>query len=147
MCDIRATLTRMAFDLAAAALVGLLLLPFFGPLVDHHFAERRPDHAHIYLEAVAHDHVHPYEVSMHHHHHKDDPAVGGGLQEPPTDGIVYLTSHDGAGMGFIELTAPASRESAVFPDPEEYRTALRIPGSDTAPGDAFTSPPRKPPRT
>ena len=147
MCDIRATLTRMALDLTVASLVGLLLVPFFGPMLDHHFAERRPDHAHIYLGAVVHDHVHPYEVSMHDHFHTDGHESGGSLSENALpDGIVFLTSHDGAATGFIELTVPASRESAVFPDPEEYRTALRIPGSTTIPQSVVASSPWRPPR-
>ena len=137
----------MAFDLMAASLVGLLLLPFFGPMLDHHFAERRPDHAHVYLGAVVHDHVHPYEVTTHLHRHTDGHASGEGLSENVLpDGIVFLTSHDGTGTGFIELTAPTPRESAVFPDPEEYRIALRISISDTTPQDTVTSPPWKPPR-
>ena len=146
MSDIRATLTRMARDLMAASLAGLLLLPFFGPMLDHHFAERRPDHAHVYLGPVAADHVHPYEVSTHYHYHPESPAAGGAGQNPPSGGIVYLTSHDGIGTGFTELTVPAAREHATFPDPEEYRTALRIPRSDIIPQDVVTSPPRKPPR-
>ena len=146
MSDVRITLTRMAFDLAAASLAGLLLLPFFGPMLDHHFAERRPDHAHVYLGPVAANHVHPYEVSAHYHHHPEGPAAGGAGHNPPSDGIVYLTSHDGIGTGLIELTVPGMRDNAVFPDPEEYRTALRIPRSDTIPQDVVTSPPRKPPR-
>ena len=146
MCDIRATLTRMAFDLTAASLVGLLLLPFFGPLLDHHFPERRPGHSHVYLGPADPDHIHPYEASRHDHHHPESPTSGGAGHNPSSDGILYLTSHDGVGTGFIELTVPAARENAVFPDLEEYLTALRIPRSSTEPRDLFVSPPRKPPR-
>ena len=75
----------MAFDLTATSLVSLLFPPFFGPLLDHHFAERRPDHAHVYLGPVVADHVHPYEVSTQYHHHPESPTAGGAdTAHPPT---------------------------------------------------------------
>ena len=45
----RSPFGRMALQAMAAALIALLFLPAFGPRLDHHFAECRPDHAHVYL--------------------------------------------------------------------------------------------------
>ncbi len=51
------TLKRMAAQVLAVSLVFLLFLPFIGPQLDHHFAERRPDHVHVYLGDVLPDHI------------------------------------------------------------------------------------------
>ena len=51
--------------LTVAALTALFL-PLFGPALDHHFAERQPDHGHVYLDGPDHEHLHTYETYYHH---------------------------------------------------------------------------------
>lgn len=51
--------------LTVAALTALFL-PLFGPVLDHHFAERQPDHAHMYLDGSEYEHLHTYETYGHH---------------------------------------------------------------------------------
>ena len=55
------------------AVVGVvaLLAPLAGAALDHHFAERQPDHLHIGA-AHTHSHLHAFERAAHLHH-----AVGG----------------------------------------------------------------------
>jgi hypothetical protein len=72
----------------------MLLLPLFGPLLDHHFAERQHDHVHVYPGRVTPDHAHPYEQP--HSHFRDDRGTNGADDLPPDDStprdIVYLAS-------------------------------------------------------
>ena len=51
--------------LTVAALTALFL-PLFGPVLDHHFTERQPDHGHVYLDGPDHEHLHIYETYDHH---------------------------------------------------------------------------------
>jgi hypothetical protein len=69
------------------------LLPIYGPAVDHHFAERIPGHAHVYLGEVLPDHTHPYEAE--HDHAHTDTAKG--------DGIVFLNEHEANDGGMTSL--------------------------------------------
>ena len=43
-----------------------------GPLLDHHYAERLPNHTHLYLGPGGPNHVHPFEVQDHFHYHPFD---------------------------------------------------------------------------
>jgi len=50
---------RRLLDVVA---VYALFLPFYAPLLDHHFTERAPEHGHIYLSGTSVEHSHPYQV-------------------------------------------------------------------------------------
>ena len=52
----------MAAQSVAVLSIFLLLVPALGPQLDHHFAERRPDHSHVYLGAPSPEHSHPFET-------------------------------------------------------------------------------------
>ena len=58
-------------DTATGSLVllaaALLIFSALGPALDHHFAERHPDHSHMYLGTVGPDHSHPFEHSHIHY--------------------------------------------------------------------------------
>lgn len=130
----RAALCWSMTAFAAAA----LFLPALGPLLDHHYAERQPNHAHVYLGPAAPDHVHPFEMYGHHVHHSHDHA-------PSSDGIVYLVSHDGTSPAQVDVTIP-SVEGSSFTVPEEKRTSFGTARNDSLPNDALIAPPKQPPR-
>ena len=124
-----------------------LLLPVFGPLLDHHFVEWQHNHAHVYFNGVlgesrpGHDHV--YETSRSHDHI----LWSGTLDEKSRpDGVAYLTSYDGAGTGLIYAPSGPATESLCFPDPGDCWLFLGYTSRDAPHSGAFTAPPRKPPR-
>lgn len=134
------------FVIAAVSALFLLLL---GPLLDHHYAERQPDHAHIYLGQFVPDHIHPYETPHAHFYTQeaDDGISGSALlsDETPND-IVYLTSYDGMGQVFTQLTVTLIHLALNFPDLEDNHFAFDTVGDDSFFQNAFISPPKKPPR-
>ncbi len=126
-----------------------LFLSFFGPVLDHHYAERQPEREHIYLGRVIPDHVHPYEM-LHTYFHTqvaDGEASGyAPLSNKVSNDTVYLTSYDGMGQVFTQLTVPSIHLALNSPDLEGDSFAFGTPEDDTLPQDAFIVPPKKPPR-
>lgn len=122
--------------LVTVTAIGALLLPALGPLLDHHFVERQPVHAHVFLGAAPHDHVHSYEYGAHHH-----PDHG-----TRSAGTVYLTSNDGLGTVFTDVTPPMNRMAHILPraldDPASFvfeSDRRLLPDESVAP---LTHPPR-----
>ena len=130
---LRAVLSAL-FTTAATAAV---FLPTLGPLLDHHYAERLPNHTHLYFGTGGPDHVHPFEVQDHYHYYQD---------EVPSDGIVYLASYDGSSPVMIDATVHAFQQSPPFvgqdDDPASYGSSSDSP----IPEDAILVVPKKPPR-
>ena len=129
----------MAAQSAAVLSIFLLLLPALGPQLDHHFAERRPDHSHVYLGAPSPRHSHPFEDGGHHAHHQHP-------RQPQPSGIVYLSPDEGMGQAFAGVASPMVQQSVVFPAPDgaaflsgQSRRAAALRG-------AFVDPPDNPPR-
>ena len=60
------TIVRGLGAFAALVVVAALIAPLAGPVLDHHFAERQPDHLHIGAPH-SHDHSHAFESSHHSH--------------------------------------------------------------------------------
>ena len=117
---------RTVRQLFAILAVGALFLPFFGPVLDHHFAERQYSHAHIYFGPSGVDHGHRYEEP---HMHSLHEAVGGvvvfpSLADTTPDDIVYLTSADGIGRQFAAPFVPATQSATIFPDPDSFILAF-----------------------
>jgi hypothetical protein len=126
-----------------------LFLPFYGPIVDHHFAESEPNHEHIYLRGVSPKHIHPYEVPHTHpktHPHADSPASDPSSPDLPSDGIVFLASHDAMSQVTAQLTVPPVHVTLDFPDLEGDHSLFAAPGDDVFLQDAFVAPAKKPPR-
>lgn len=140
---------RTCLRLFVLAAVFALSLSFSGPLIDHHYAERQLNHAHIYLGQFVPDHVHPYEVP-HTHSHTQEANGRTSAQAPLSDkapnDIVYLTSYDGMGQVFTQLTVPSIHLALNSPDLEGDSFAFGTPEDDTFPQDVFIVPPKKPPR-
>lgn len=143
----RAPTDRRAADaarwlLTAVALVALAL-PLFGPVLDHHFAERQPHHVHVYLGGPVPDHLHPYETSGHlHHGHAGNHAHHHPAQN---DGILFLTDHEGIGHGLAAVVSSLGQDTPLFPGPNAVvRSGISSDGP--APRDALVLLPKKPPR-
>jgi hypothetical protein len=73
--------------LLAMLVVVSLMSPVYGPLLDHHFAERLPGHGHVYPGGVSVYHAHPDETP--HHHHPVTGQPEGGTE----NGIIFLPPH------------------------------------------------------
>ena len=130
---LRAVLSAL-FTTAATAAV---FLPTLGPLLDHHYAERLPNHTHLYFGPGDTNHVHPFEVQGHFHYHS---------LEEPTDGIVYLASYDGSSPVMIDATVHAIQQSPPFVGPDDDAAAYGISSDSLIPEDAILVVPKKPPR-
>ena len=88
-----------------------LAMPSFGPVADHHFAERQFHHSHVYLGAVPADHEHLSPSSFHRHGTGTRPATGGPDYYP---GVVYLNSADGSPPGVVTATT-ATETNVAYP--------------------------------
>ena len=130
---LRALLSAL-FTTAAMAAV---FLPTLGPLLDHHYAERLPNHTHLYFGPGGPNHVHPFEVQGHFHYH---PFEG------PTDGIVYLASYDGSAPVMIDATVHAIQQSPPFVGPDDDAVDYGVSPDFPIPEDAILVVPKKPPR-
>ena len=118
--------------------VVMVVLPFLGPVVDHHFAERQPYHAHFGADA-GHDH----DYASLHLHGADQTA--GSL--PPTgsgDGIALYSLDVFSAGPSMAMLADSELESRLTPDPDAVLT-LRAP-EFAALRSASVSPLERPPR-
>ena len=114
--------------------VGLALvmavLPFLGPVIDHHFAERQPYHAHLGADS-GHEH---YYANL--HLHGGDQTAGGGIALYSFE--VFSAAPSMAMLADLEL------ESRLSPDPDAVLN-LR-PSEFSALRSASVSPLERPPR-
>ena len=132
---------------AIAVALYALLLPVFGPMLDHHFVEWQHNHGHIYFANGVGDgpeHRHLYQLSGG-HRHPSLPADGAGPALP--EETAYLTTYDGAGAGLIYAPHGPTAHSLCFPDPEDGLLLAGYTAGETRPSGALTAPPWKPPRT
>lgn len=60
----------------ALTVVAALLAPLAGPMFDHHFAERQPDHLHF---GAPDEHIHAFESGYHIHRHPIPAPADGSL--------------------------------------------------------------------
>jgi hypothetical protein len=135
--------------LAIIVALYVLFTPFFGPMLDHHFAERQHTHQHIYFGSTDVKHTHFYELLHLHPHAYNMPIIppGNGSQsnESPNE-VIYLTSQDGIGQNAPSFTIPASQVDFVFPDLGDHHFLLSSTGQDSLPPETFIPPPKRPPR-
>jgi len=131
--------------LLSLVVVTAALLPAFGPLVDHHFAERQAGHAHV-GEYVP--HVHAYELAHTHtdghgaHIHLSETAPAEAGSEP---GIIILTNADG---GLASLFSLAQNSAVPIAVEEHGPTLVSLWGvpTDIGVADAHFSPQSPPPK-
>ena len=86
------------------AIVGVvaLLAPLAGGALDHHFAERQPDHLHIGA-AHSHSHLHAFERAAHLHHAVGERSAG-------ADAPIALYKSDGS-VATAQAQAAASADA------------------------------------
>lgn len=125
-----------------------LLLPLFGPLLDHHFVEWQHNHAHLYLDgrsaASPSAHRHIYENSGRHWHQPAEPDAG---KTRPAASIAYLTAGDGVGTVAAGLALTAAVPAILFPDANDNPRLAGYTPAELIPPAALVTPPRQPPRT
>ena len=120
-----------------------LFIPVAGPLVDHHYAQRSPHHAHAYLGSFAGDHDHASLAEPHAHGDADalplDPGDAGATVSLPASGDWSPQSTRAPALLFLALPA------ALFPLAAGRFQRLAPP--TLLPNDeSFLPPPEKPPR-
>ena len=134
---IRRVLCAILSALFTTAATAAVFLPTLGPLLDHHYAERLPNHTHLYFGPSGPNHVHPFEVQGHFHNHPF---------EAPPDGIVYLASYDGSSPVMVDAKVHAIQQSPPFVGPDDDAAAYGITPNSPIPEDAILVVPKKPPR-
>ena len=131
------------------ATVYALVLSVFGPVLDHHYAERQPDHRHIYIGDVVSDHIHPYEVP-HTSFHIQGSGRGTSTEAWSSvhnlDQALFLTSYTGMNQVITQLIAPLGHLLLNYSSKEDYRLAFNTFEDSTFFQSAFNAPPKKPPR-
>lgn len=142
MVDPQGNQTLAAFLRGFIAVIGLvaLLAPSFGPLIDHHFAERDPNHFHIYLGSHQSHHVHYYDAP--HVHHPSDVSVH---SEAPGQ-IVFLTSTDAFDMAMVSLGAAPTDADLVIHAHGDAESMLGFFDRDNPLKESLVILPEKPPR-
>ena len=130
---LRALLSALFTTAATAA----IFLPTLGPLLDHHYAERLPNHTHLYLGGADYPHVHPFEVQGHVHYYPEN---------TPRDGIVYLASYDGSSPVMIDATVHAVQQNPQNVGPEDDLAGYGLSPDTPIPEDAILAVPKRPPQ-
>ena len=146
--DTSGVLRKMAAQVMAAVSIALLFLPAIGPQLDHHFAERRPDHTHVFLGAEVPDHTHFFE-GQHRHYHPSpstETAQGGGPYDgTPAQRIVYLSPEEGLSQGVADQTQRGVQSSPGFPGLFDNPFVFGLDRNASIPSAVPPPPPWKPP--
>lgn len=108
-----------------------LLTPVFGPAVDHHYADRSPAHAHIFVGENANLHDH----SLVNHDHSSGETTSDGLSVTSTS----ITGSHGP------LTLDGASLESLVPDLDSHFVAIQI-GESIVPDNKTIAPLDKPPR-
>ena len=140
---IEATLVERGWGFVGAVLVLVALaMPSFGPVVDHHFAERQFHHSHLLVDGVTAEHDHTLGNRYHQH-----PSGAGSSRSGPGygPGMVYLTSADGSSPPVVP-TATAAQTSLVYPDLNGAVLRPQNSPDNTPLTEAFPTLPTPPPR-
>ena len=108
----------------------MVALPSMGPLIDHHFAERQPYHAHLSADS---GHRHEYRA----------PHAHTGRQAEDTNPALPNTEVFSVGAA-IAIPSDAELVRRLMTEPDTVFTIP--PASDSALRSVHTSPPHGPPR-
>ena len=124
-----------------------LVSPAFGPVMDHHFAERYHNHSHIYIGLPDVDHIHTYQDNHSHRlaSRRDDsnPPSGSSL---PTD-TVFLTPLDVMGQDAQAPLTPAAQPMNPFLFQGDSSVLEAWPQNDGPLKEAYIPPLKRPPPT
>lgn len=116
-----------------------LFSPAFGPVMDHHFAERHHNHSHIYLGLPDVDHLHPYQDS-HSHRMINQPIDSNHID------TVFLTPLDGLGQDSPASLTPAAQPINSHSDQGDSSLLLAWPRRIVPLEEAYVPLSKKPPR-
>lgn len=120
-----------ALGFAPVLMVMGLLMPAFGPALDHHYADRSPAHAHVFVGDATNLHEH----SLSSHDHSAGEATG--------DGISVVSTSASSAHGPLTLDG-ATLESAN-PKYDPHMIAMQI-GEPLVPDTEAIAPLDRPPR-
>ena len=125
------TISSFAISFAPLLMVIGLTTPIFGPAVDHHYVDRSPAHAHVYVgeETNLHDH------SLVNHDHAAGETTG--------DGISIASTSASSVHGPLTLDG-ATLESSI-PNYDAYLIAMQI-GEPSIPDNEAIAPLDRPPQ-
>ena len=124
-----------------AIAMAVLVLPSIGPLLDHHYVERLPGHAHTYPGDVLPAQVHSYEVPG----HRDHSGASRDVLLQAGD-ILYMARDDGAAYAPGDAATKLDRAFATFPGLVRSNLFALLPLRNSRPENAFIPPPWTPPR-
>lgn len=120
-------------------IVVMVALPAAGPLLDHHFAERQPYHAHVGADS---SHRHDYRAA---HVHPADPATGESSSVPSPGAALALYSFEvSSPMASVAILANSNLDehlAAIADSPLAIRAA-----TGAAFASALVPVPKRPPR-
>lgn len=140
----------LAVVLHRLVLIGGLLalfVPFFGPVLDHHFAERQPFHIHVYPSGNdGHHHVHFYEQGHSQSHEPEGRDAHSYDRQSQDSNIIYLTSDEGWSQGANSVVVTTSHVDVLYPPAADNPFLPGSTGQDPYPLENFVAPPKKPPR-
>ena len=123
-----------------ALVVLMVALPAAGPLLDHHFAERQPYHAHVGADS---SHRHDYRAA---HIHPVDPATGESSDAPSPGAALVLYSFEvSSPMASIAILANSNLNDHLTTTAADSPLAIRA-ATEAAFVSALVPVPRRPPR-
>ena len=113
------------------AMVLGLMTPVFGPAVDHHYADRSPAHAHVFVgeDTNLHDH------SLVNHDHS--------LGETTRDGLSVISTSITGSHGPLMLDGATL--NSLVPDFDSHLVAIQV-GESLVPDNEMIAPLDRPPR-
>ncbi|MCX8277052.1 MAG: hypothetical protein OTJ43_02120 [Dehalococcoidia bacterium] len=113
------------------AMVLGLLTPVLGPVIDHHYADRSPAHAHVFVgeDTNIHDH------SLVNHDHSSGETTSDGLSVTSTS---ITGSHS-------PLTLDGAALESLVPDFDSHLVAIQV-GESFVPDNETIAPLDRPPR-
>jgi|TARA_B110000438_G_scaffold28162_1_gene27167 hypothetical protein len=125
------TIISFGMSLVPVVMVLGLLTPVFGPAVDHHYADRSPAHAHVFVgkDTNLHDH------SLVNHDHSLGETTGDGLSVTSTS----ITGSHGP------LTLDGATLNSLVSDFDSHLVAIQV-GEPLVPDNKMIAPLDRPPR-
>jgi hypothetical protein len=128
---LKRTISSFVISFAPLLMVIGLMAPVFGPAVDHHYVDRSPAHAHVFVGEDTNLHEH----SLVNHDH----AAG----ETTSDGISVASSSASSAHGPLTLDG-ATLESSI-PNFDTHLVAIYV-GEPPVPDNQAIAPLDRPPR-
>ena len=143
-CSDESTLIERGWGFVGAVMVLVALaMPSFGPVVDHHFAERQFHHGHLLVDGLTAGHDHRLGARDHQHPYGTDSGPDNADYLP---GMVFLNSAD-AGSSPVVSVSTAVQTSPVYPDLNGAVLRPQNSPDNTPLTEAFPALPKPPPRT